>query len=611
MIYADHQHTGSEILIQKPLATRWEPSVLDGLADTLAGVEAVTEQSFLELGNSIEKFHGRARDISQSAGEVFALLNGEDGEQALHRLQLLVERCNMWLNATNEKSSAIAVLLKKILDQINALELPVNSLKKVVKTLHSLRVSTRIEAAKGYASGTAVLAKALDELGVLVQEKVVEIFDLTESLIPVIERSISMENDAQSGSIRVASSEANKARRVLAAHVETFLETGHWTGRLKDSSDGVTRSFGEMVSALQFQDITRQRLEHVQKALNNLGRHLRQFSQRQDLSNDAEAERLFGSICRLQYDQLDLACREFVDAADNLAVNLDGMSTNVVAMASDTRSLLQVSDDTSGNRYTIVLAALQSIALHLEKTWTIHQSTATNLAEVNEGVQKVSLLVKEIEFVSEEMQLLAINAAISAAHAQRQGAGLDVIARNIQDVAEEACHHAFALAQQCAAITEHAHSLQAIEEDDQSGLGGVKCLIEQARESMTNLDSSYTKLLQLAEKVDRDARDLSHDVAQITSTLNISPLFREQLSPVLTRFKELSFSNEEGLSATENTSLETLFKELELCYTMASERQVHQSLMNNQKHLTDELAQEEDEWAACRQHDLGDNVDLF
>jgi methyl-accepting chemotaxis protein len=420
-----------------------------------------------------------------------------------------------------------------------------------------------------------------------------------------------MEKTAQSGSIRLASSEANKTRRVLAALLETFLETGHWSGRLRNSSEGVTQSFGEIVSALQFQDITRQRLEHVQKALNNLGQHLKKFSQRKDFSNDAEAERLFGSICRLQYDQLDLAAREFVDAADNLAINLRGMSTNIVAMASDTRSLLQVSDDTSGNRYAIVLSALQSIALHLEKTWTIHQATAHNLAEVNEGVQKVSLLVEEIEFVSEEMQLLAINAAISAAHAQRQGAGLDVIAANIQDVAEEACHYALALAQQCAAITEHAHNLQAIEEDNQSGIDGVKDLIEQAQESMANLDSSYTRLVKLAGKVDRDACDLSNDVAQTISTLNISHMFREKLSPVLQRFQDLSFSSDQELSATENTSLEMLFKELELCYTMASERQIHQNLVSSHKQSIGELAQEEDEWAARRHHDLGDNVDLF
>jgi len=611
MMYAERQQIDSVIPFQKALASKWEPSSLDGLVRQLADVEAVTEQSFLDLGNRIQNFHGRARDISRSAGAVLELLNGEGGEHALQRLQLLVERCNLWLDKTDEKSSEISTLLKNVLNQVNDLEISVMGLRKVIKTLHSLRVSTRIEAAKGYASGASVLTKSLDELGCMIQEKVLEIFALTEVLVPVLNRSISTEEAAQSGSIRLASGAVDKARRILVAFLETFLETGHWTDRLKGSSDGVTRSFSEIVSALQFQDITRQRLEHVQKALNNLGQHLDKFSQRQDFSNDAEAERLFGCICQLQYDQLNLASREFVDAAANLAKNLNDMSTNVVAMASDTRSLLRVSDEVSENRYAIVLSALQSIAVHLEKTGNTHLSTANNLTEVNDGIQKVSVLVEEIEFIGEEMQLLAINAAVSAAHAHQQGAGLDVIAQNIQDVAEEACQYALCLAQQCATITEHARHLQAVEQDNPSGAGGVRSLLEEAQERMANLETSHTQLVALAEKVDHDACDLSHEVALIVSTLNIGRLFQEKLSPVLSRFNELSAAVEENLSETDNTNLEILFNELELCYTMASERQIHQGFIGSQEQSAEELAKQEDEWAANRHHDLGDNVDLF
>ena len=86
-MYAEHQHTGSVIPFQRSCAIHWKPSSLDGLGRELAGVETVTEQSFLDLGNRIQNFHGRARNIYSSAGEVLDLLNGEGGEQALQRLQ--------------------------------------------------------------------------------------------------------------------------------------------------------------------------------------------------------------------------------------------------------------------------------------------------------------------------------------------------------------------------------------------------------------------------------------------------------------------------------------------------------------------------------------------
>ena len=86
---------------------------LDGLIHGLADVDRVTEQSFLALGNQIQGSHGRAHGISQVAGDVLDLLHGEAGENTLQRLQLLVERCSIWLSETDKKSVEICTLLDK------------------------------------------------------------------------------------------------------------------------------------------------------------------------------------------------------------------------------------------------------------------------------------------------------------------------------------------------------------------------------------------------------------------------------------------------------------------------------------------------------------------
>jgi methyl-accepting chemotaxis protein len=601
----------------------WGSARLDVLIDGLADVDRVTEQSFLALGSQIQGFHGRAHGISQVAGDVLALLQGETGENTLQRLQLLVERCSLWLSDTDKKSIEICTLLKGVLELINDLELPVAGLRKVIKTLHSLRVSTRIEAAKGYASEATVLAKSLDELCRLVQEKVVEIFDRTEEIVPVINRSIAMEESVQTDSIRMASQDVDKARILINTFLETCIETGHWTDRLKDRSDDVTQNFGEMIAALQFQDITKQRVEHVQKALDSLSLQLEKFTHQQDFGNNAEASRLFGHICRLQHDQLIIAVQEFVTATDNLSENLQGMATSVVCMAEDTRELVRATDGGCDNRFTAVLDILQSIAGYLEKTSSTHELAGRNLNEVNAGIQQVSDLVSEIEYIGEEMQLLAINAAICAAHAHLQGAGLDVIAQNIQTVAEEACRHALTLAKKCETITEHARNLQNVEQKTNASADNVGDLLQEAQKRMANLDVSCLQLADLAGKVDRDAAGLSEEVSSIVHTIDIGEIFQGELAPVLEQLSTLSRCVGEETSDFDNTSLDILFNELELCYTMASERKLHQSFLDSQRLPTpgdppapgdlstpSDLT-EEDDWDKNRQHDLGDNIDLF
>lgn len=610
-MYCETQNNAPLPLMQNTVQLQWQPESFHALVDGIGSVDQVTEESFLDLGERVQSFHRRASCISEVAGDVLNLLKGEGGESALQSLQLLVERCHLWLNESNVKSSANSDSLKNVLAQINELDLPILGLRKVVKTLHSLRVSTRIEAAKGYAAGAAVLAKSLDELGAMAQGRIVEITERTELLIPVIHRSVEMEELVQTNAVRVARQEIEKARQILGRLLETCIETGVWTDRLKDCSVNVTENFGEMIAALQFQDITRQRLDHVNRALGKLGQQMDAFCQRTDFSKDNEAEKLFANICKLQHDQLDFAVHEFVKATESLSVNLQSMAASIISMAGDTKELARLSEGDADHSFAAILAALNSIASHLTEASHTHHLAESNLAEVNAGIREISELVAEVEFIGEEMQLLAVNAAINAAHAQQKGAGLEVIAESIQEVAEEACQHALILAKYCNEVTVQAQQLQNVDLVTQSDVNDVNSLLQEAQGRMKRLEGAHYKLVEHAGNVDREAIDLSGEVSLLVHNINIGATFKQKLTPVLERLKLFSKLSGEELNQTESTNLEWLFKELELCYTMASEREVHQHVVGGQDFASQKMTAEEDEWTADRQHDLGDNVDLF
>lgn len=585
----------------------------DGLAALhrdLASVDQVTEEVFLRLGGQIEAFHGRALTISTGARDVLELLQGDAGESTLQHLQLLVERCYLWLNETSDKSRNICELLGDVSQQIEGLTTSVSGLRKVIKTLHSLRVSTRIEAAKGYASGAGVLAKSLDELGNMVHEKISEIHARSDSLTPMIKASLEMEQKVQSEAVKVVKNDVSQARSLLKDFMESCIETGQWTTRLKECSDEVAQSFGEMIVALQFQDITRQRLEHVQKALAGLGEHVDRLKNSSVGSNEDNISRLFRKICRLQYDQLNFACEEFMSAAGNLTSSLRSMSSSVFSMAQDTRELSRSTGASSEHRFDTLLVVLKSVADYLDETLNIHQGAGERLAEVCSGIQDVAALVEEIELISEEMQLLAMNAAISAAHARQRGAGLDIIAQNIHVVAEEACSYAQTLARECEAITDLASNLQSMERETRSNSSDVCNLLGEAQERMSMIESNNVKLVTLTAEVDRSAGSLVDDVNYVVGTIDLEERFQAKVSPVVRQLDALAASSEEELNATETANLEVLFSELECCYTMDSERMVHKQFVSEQDSgaVTEP---EVDEWAANRTHDLGDNIDLF
>jgi hypothetical protein len=204
-----------------------------------------------------------------------------------------------------------------------------------------------------------------------------------------------------------------------------------------------------------------------------------------------------------------------------------------------------------------------------------------------------------------------MNAAISAAHARQQGAGLDIIAQNIHIVAEEATGHALALARGCETITRHATHLQDVERETQTRVENIGRLLDDARERMTTLEANGTKLMVLAADVERAAAGLSGDVNGVAKTIDVKADFLDKLAPVLKQLDVLGATINEEMTESDSVNLEVLFGDLEHCYTMDSERRIHRQFIDKDDPSSSGMISDVDEWSASRDHGLGDNVDLF
>jgi uncharacterized protein YoxC len=286
------------------------------------------------------------------------------------------------------------------------------------------------------------------------------------------------------------------------------------------------------------------------------------------------------------------------------------MAASVVSMAADTRELSRSTDVGSDNRFAAVLEVFNTITLFLDETRTVHQSAGQQLNEVCQTIQAVSGLVEEIGLIGEEMQLLATNATVSAAHARQQDASLDIIAQNIHIVAEEATSYALILTRECETITRLAVHFQDVERETQASAENVGRLLDDARGRMTTIEANGAKLMALTADVDQAAADLSEDVNHVAKTIDVRVAFQEKMAPAVERLGSLAVNSDEEMTEADGVNLETLFDDLEHCYTMDSERRIHRQFIDKDDLLAPDVTGM-DEWSANRDHGLGANVDLF
>lgn len=567
---------------------------LQVLSDRLAGVDQLTEQAFLQVGELVQEGHRRAVALTELAAQALQSGESESAEQTVARLQLLAERSALWLTEAGDQSRMICTILSALERDAEALSGPLRGLTKVVKTLHALRVATRIEAARGHGQSGMVLGQELHHLGTLMQEKLGHIAERCEVLAALRCRARSIEEQAQAGPLREAEREIHQARQLLGKVAAHCVRTTDHTVRFQQCSRELTGNFEELVAALQFQDITRQRLQHICKALDGLGAELH--------AADAGAPAI-GYVCRLQHDQLSWAMDEFCEAIERLDENLRGMTNGVRLLAADARAALFAG---SSEQCAQISPSLQAVIQCLEKVQTTHLAAGQAVFAVCQAVRDVADLAEEIERLGEEMQLLAQNAAVSAAHGTEKAAGLNVIAGNIQALAEEAGRCAAAMADGCRCVSGQAEELDARDQQFSGREADLNRLLEEANDLIGRLEGVSQSFDAQIAAIGRQVDELGDGMQTTLERLDIRRQFLTQTTPALDGLDELA--SEHGELFPGNAD-EQMLSGLRERYTMMSERQVHQQFLRRQ--TQPHAAAAKSLPAAALAEDLGSNVELF
>jgi methyl-accepting chemotaxis protein len=551
---------------------------LQQLAQCLAGIDQLTERAFLKLGAQIDSGQQRATALAREAAALLAPTDGETAEQIVVRLQLLTERCALWLDETRRQSQEICTILEELRRDVNTLQNPRDGLSKVVKILQSLRVATRIEAARSHGHGALVLGQELQGLSQIMQEKIGFIGERCEVLATLLLRALQVEQQAQEGSLAAARAEIGHTRQLLVGVAAQCMLATDQTTLLQRRSAELAASFGELVAALQFQDITRQRLQHITQTLRELSAHA-----------EDEAETVLGRLCRLQHEQLQWAVDEFDAAVDRLDSNLQRMADDVQLLASETGAAVVAAGEEQCAR---VAPSLQAVTECLQRVQTTHLAASQALFAVCQAVGDVTLLTEEVEQLGEEMQLLAQNAAISAAHGSQHGAGLTVIADNIQQLAETAGRHAQTLTSRCRQVSARAGELDDLDQNYGGRDTELDTLLAEARSLIERLQSTGESLDRQVETLGTQARTVAGDLQLAIADFDVRHNFMAAVNPVLAGLR--SFSSADVAIAA---GADPLLDELQRRYTMMSQRHIHQQVINR-----DDAGQESE---------LGDNVELF
>ncbi len=582
----------------------------------LVELHALTENSFLQIGDALQGFYQRAGNVSDTAREIAENLLGEDASEHVARLQLLVERMSIFLAEIKGSSQHNETALQAICQALEKLTGPLKAFQKITKTLQVVGITTRVECSSHVESGSqnsTVLSDNLRRLAVLIAGNMEAIIDQVGLLKRLSEEALKNEAALNNGQSSRAVDAVEHARAVLVELGANHERAAGKSEGIAHCSAAISRNIGEIVSSMQFHDITRQQIEHVSQAIESLGREI-ENAQHADPDMRENIELAVAEGCRLQSEQLNHARSELTAAVWRIIESLQALSGSVTELTQDTCELAGSTEKDGATYFAALEPAIESVtSILVENSETASQSLQT-VVNVVCAAEEMSTLVEEIERFGAEMKVLSLNASVEAVHAKKGGSSLSVIADSIQDLANEALLQTETLAGGLKEITHHAETLGGGEiRGSLNKKKEVEQLLQDAEEILGELRQKNSGLTDSLGLVEKTSGSLAVDIAETAAGIRIHEQVNDILTAAISDLADVTERFPVAENVLDKVQHIPLFKEMLGRYSMKSERDIHLRVLRQKEKAT--IEPDGDDGSAAKNdgtaNNLGSNVELF
>jgi len=369
--------------------------------------------------------------------------------------------------------------------------------------------------------------------------------------------------------------------------------------------ESVSGNIGEVVASMQFHDITRQQVEHVEEALHKVSIGL--------ADENPDIEKIIqetGIVCELQKAQLADAQEKFTHAVGSIMDNLTGIADNIAELCEDVKKVAGTEDEVSSSFFLRIESGVSSMMSSLRENNEAIRELYGTMENLIKTVGSMSQFVSDIEDISMEIELIALNARVKSAHTGSEGAPLGVIAEAIQKLSVDVRIQKTEISDELQKIISKAESLHqninASTQEQTTETGSMLSDLNTLTERLRITNETITALL---KKIEKGGRELANHINNTLSGIHVNDLFTGRINKVLSVLDSIVSEALELMPGMDFQMNVKTLKHMENKYTMQSERRIHHShaIIDPNRGIKRYVEKN----SIPSEKDLGDNVELF
>jgi len=525
----------------------------------LARLAAEVEANFVAMGAALQEQATHGSGLAHQGERLISLASGGDHDATGDAISL-AHNMLVSLEACTQQTEELLTRLDAYRERTGALLKEEAQVERILAPLRVIQTFFRIESVRLPAEMQAGFHALSGEIPKF-EQQVRETFgrhagalDATRRKIEAATARLRAQADGQKSLVAADRERLGHTLTVLAGDAAGARERH---ARLVELMHEIARDAQSLVVSLQYQDITRQKMEHVRAALQDL--------RAGDVHAPAwrQTARLEASQCRAVRGELDRALQTIAEGSLHLRGRLDRIQTECWSR--------RLSGE-AGAALTGRISALQRVLQEIQELIEPAAQSAVDAVRVIDSFGSVAAdVAATAREMAESMRLIALNAQVLAAQAGRDGAGLLVLAERtyaiseeIRRITENIGHEFIETSAQFAAVRELRDTL------DRHVTACRDVFLSRGAEMSRRLDQNRDETLAVFGALTTELEELDRQNAAMARATDIRDAFGRSLEGVEAALLTLA-----GPEPRHAPTAAMALTHLSQRYTMVSERAVH------------------------------------
>lgn len=549
-------------------------------------IEVVLNDSgpvFEQIGTELQLIYTGAKELNQLNVEAASMVDGDSDTNSLSQIGGLANESLKMLESSREDIGKGIENVQTSANHLVNLRSKTSVIKRISKTLNIVALNIAMESTRSmeceemfsfFVSEIKALSKNVNAITLSMHEDAASAYQKQMDAFGDISTQKMQLASLADTAHEVVQDNISKIEQLVASSLNAMNMAGI-------HSEKISRQVGEVVVAIQFHDIARQQLEHVIEAFDDAEK-LCEKGTGTSVSEDQKAEILdqVYSIFNLQSAQMNLVINEIGDSHKKIAKAFDEIGNEADQLVNRVMGLGLIGIDETGERscFSDLISGLEHLDNIMEQGHGMAHKVEETMLESTETVAKLSDHIKQIEGISMDLHIKAINAVLMSMRLGKKGKTLAVLAQDVTAVSKESNEFVAEVVDIIKEIGSIAHDLKCLtsranDESSETGVVSESSLTQ----GVENISNAYEQFKENASGAIERSKELKEKIVQTESGLSfvieiIEQLIegRKRIDSLVQLLKPFSLAENRDDSGIEYVSER---------YTMESERHVHEQAL--------------------------------